>query len=586
MDFFSINMTIRVQKLLFWGIIFVVFFLFLQGQYAYLFYYQEQLRMFLLSKEYALDSLARVGGMADYIAGFFQQFYGLPGFGAVFTSLLLVACGVLLQKLLSMRMSKASLLPDVLALMPLCGLLILHLDVNYQITGTLAFFFCLVCWRIYIASANRWLSFSEIIGLTSLLYGIGGAVFMLFVCGLLVYECTMRRKYWIPAMGLLMLTGAFWLYFPLTQAWQSEMRLIALPDAYYEYLLDAKKCYWAWGLTLLVILLANLFRNRVVSSWKMAVAAFLLMAGVLGKIWADKDSILLYAYERDYYLRHQQWEKIIATFPSEHPTVPTLNVLNLALACRHELGDKMFSYPQNGSQTLVSSWNGSLIDAMICSDIFYQVGDIASAQKFAFEGLITSTRSNPRLLQRLVETNIICGAYPVAAKYIALLEKTLFYKDWARGQRAYLSDDGVRQCVEYQSKRKGWHNKEKYAVSVDFLKTLEQLLVNNPEADMALQYLSGFYLLNRSLSKFKQLYDTYFHTEVWRELTVHQQEAVIALAQDNPGEWARMGVGWEVEQHYGAFSQDMADKHNFLNFAEEMAQDYGNTYWFYLLFKK
>ena len=295
---------------------------------------------------------------------------------------------------------------------------------------------------------------------------------------------------------------------------------------------------------------------------------------------------MLYAYERDYYLRHQQWEKIIATFPSEHPTVPTLNVLNLALACRHELGDKMFSYPQNGSQTLVSSWNGSLIDAMICSDIFYQVGDIASAQKFAFEGLITSTRSNPRLLQRLVETNIICGAYPVAAKYIALLEKTLFYKDWARGQRAYLSDDGVRQCVEYQSKRKGWHNKEKYAVSVDFLKTLEQLLVNNPEADMALQYLSGFYLLNRSLSKFKQLYDTYFHTEVWRELTVHQQEAVIALAQDNPGEWARMGVGWEVEQHYGAFSQDMADKHNFLNFAEEMAQDYGNTYWFYLLFKK
>ena len=103
---------------------------------------------------------------------------------------------------------------------------------------------------------------------------------------------------------------------------------------------------------------------------------------------------------------------------------------------------------------------------------------------------------------------------------------------------------------------------------------------------MALQYLSGFYLLNRSLSKFKQLYDTYYHTEVWRDLTVHQQEAVIALAQDNPGEWARMGVGWEVEQRYGAFSQDMADKHNFLNFTEEMERDYGNTYWFYLLFKK
>ena len=579
-------MTIKIQKLLFWSIIFAALFLFLQGQYAYLFYYQEQLRLFLFSKTYAWNCVVNVGGVADYIAGFFQQFYRVPGIGAVFTSGLLVACGYLLQKLLSIGMPKPSLLPDVLALIPLGGLLVLHIDENYQIAGTIAFFFCLLFWWLYAVSDKRWISLGGTVVLTSLLYGIGGAVFTLFACGLLVYECTTRKKYWIPAIGLIVLTVLFWICFSLMEAWQGELRLIALPDAYYEYLLDAKKTYWWWGLTLWVGFAAVLFRNRSVSSWKMAVAALLLVAGALGKISVDKDPVLSYAYERDYYLRHQQWAKIVSTFPSEHPTIPTLNVLNLALACRHELGDKLFAYPQNGSQTLISSWDGSLIGAMICSDIFYQVGDIASAQKFAFEGLITTTRSNPRLLKRLVETNIIYGAYAVAEKYIGLLEQTLFYKDWALAQRAYLSDDGVRKCAEYQSKRNGWNHKGAYAVSVNFIETLEQLLVNNPEEDMALQYLSGFYLLNRSLSKFKQLYDTYYHTEVWRDLTVHQQEAVIALAQDNPGEWARMGVGWEVEQRYGAFSQDMADKHNFLNFTEEMERDYGNTYWFYLLFKK
>ena len=91
-------MTIKIQKLLFWSIIFAALFLFLQGQYAYLFYYQEQLRLFLFSKTYVWNCVVNVGGVADYIAGYFQQFYRVPGIGAVFTSGLLVGCGFLLQK--------------------------------------------------------------------------------------------------------------------------------------------------------------------------------------------------------------------------------------------------------------------------------------------------------------------------------------------------------------------------------------------------------------------------------------------------------------------------------------------------------
>ena len=69
------------------------------------------------------------------------------------------------------------------------------------------------------------------------------------------------------------------------------------------------------------------------------------------------------------------------------------------------------------------------------------MGDLSSAQKFAFEGYVSSVDGNPRLLQRLVQTNILTGAYAVAEKYIRILEQTLFYKEWAAEWRKYLYRD-------------------------------------------------------------------------------------------------------------------------------------------------
>lgn len=42
----------------------------------------------------------------------------------------------------------------------------------------------------------------------------------------------------------------------------------------------------------------------------------------------------------------------------------------------------------------------------------------------------------------------------------------------------------------------------------------------------------------------------------------------------------------KVELRYGAFDQDMNTKHGYVNFRDVMAGSYGDTYWFYLIFKK
>ena len=39
----------------------------------------------------------------------------------------------------------------------------------------------------------------------------------------------------------------------------------------------------------------------------------------------------------------------------------------------------------------------------------------------------------------LIQTNLVLGSYKVAEKYISLLEKTLFYSEWASSMRHFLN---------------------------------------------------------------------------------------------------------------------------------------------------
>ena len=71
------------------------------------------------------------------------------------------------------------------------------------------------------------------------------------------------------------------------------------------------------------------------------------------------------------------------------------------------------------------AWNKSTTISALLSDVYFTMGNVAAAQEMAFESNIGALcDGNPRMTQRLVQTNLIYGAYPVAEKYIAVLENT------------------------------------------------------------------------------------------------------------------------------------------------------------------
>ena len=111
----------------------------------------------------------------------------------------------------------------------------------------------------------------------------------------------------------------------------------------------------------------------------------------------------------------------------------------MALARKGILADEAFKYTQHGPRGLMVAWNKSTTISALLSDVYFTMGNVAAAQEMAFESNIGALcDGNPRMTQRLVQTNLIYGAYPVAEKYIAVLENTFYYKYWAKAQRKFL----------------------------------------------------------------------------------------------------------------------------------------------------
>ena len=235
----------------------------------------------------------------------------------------------------------------------------------------------------------------------------------------------------------------------------------------------------------------------------------------------------------------------------------------------------------------MAEWDHTVENALTLSEIYYQLGDIASAQKFAFEGNLSSQAGgNPRLLQLLVKTNLIFGAYPVARKYLYILQQTWGYRDWANEWMNYTNDEAVAKHPELGPKRLGLRGQGEMAVSGQLPKVLEQLMRNDPSNPMPVQYLTTYYLLNVNLKAFLALKEAHYGSPAWPKLTVPQQEAMVALLQQQPTEWVKHGVSLKVEHHFNEFDRDMNRYHNQMNVKEIMAEHYGTTYWYYLMFNR
>lgn len=577
-----------------WILFFVLITAYLQSFLSYNFFYQEQFSLFRFSQEYFIDSWSHIGGGAAYLAAFAIQFFKIPYVGPLLVGLLVTAMSVLLY---GMWKRSASELPfPLLYLLPGICSVWACVDFNYHLDGLLSLLIGVAClngyvrinsfvWRCAYGAVMAWAG-----------YYVAGPHLLWMVPAVVLLEIFYWRnrfKWW----SLLLLPWGFSLPFILYETGiGGEWRLLVSPDAYYHALLPSQKVNYlpAIFVILNVLAICLLHKNRkVLSGWKrwtFAGVQLLVLACIFHQGVSHYNAPKNYEIKvLDYYSRTGQWQQIL-DYPDLRAGQNALHACyqNLALSHLGKLGDELFRYPQCGRLGIVVSWNKSVNASMLLSDVYYQMGNIALAQEMAFEGMIASEHAvNPRLLLRLVQTNLIYGNYRVAEKYISLLEETWGYAEAAGSYRRFLDhpervaqdpDLGSRQaCIAHTS---GLTNPQKAALD-QF-----QIVCSNPDYQPAFQYYGAICLLCKDLKAFEELVVFKKQEAAVFSLPRAFQEAWVLLHADEPDLWASYGVTEEVAERFKEYGRLVATYQKEPNLAYRLQNSYQDTFWFYYMFTK
>ena len=582
----------KYKLVAFWLIVFGALFAFLQMCFEYHFYYIEQSQLFLFSEAYIRNKLLLPGGFSMLVAEFLVQFFIRPYVGALVTAALLTGVGVCTAGIVK-RIAPVSGL-FILYVLPILALLFMHFDFNYRVQGTVCYLMMMALLCGYMRIRNDLFRLVAGCVLVPVLFWLAGSITVLFAGMVCLFEGLRKTpKWYISLIGVaeVLLLGVGTVYFSL----MGEYRWVFGPDLYYHYTLHPKEIiYYSWICLPLVFLIAFFVRNKNSLSGKKlfaGISCIAQLAMIAAVLWWGmpkySDAKTLKLKKLDYFARTEQWDKTIEECKGKLTNFLYMCHLNMALANKGELSDKMFNFDQRGPQGLLVQWNKSENISCLLSDIYFTMGATASSQEMAFEGYVSAMEDgNPRMLKRLVQTNLIYGTYPVAEKYISILEKTYAYRDWAQSQRKYLyNDEVVESDPILGTRRRMLPDRNSLAMIKGLAGDLALFLEKGPANSAALQYLGAMYLLAKDLEGFKALVEKYYGTEFLPVLPVHFQEAVIVMSEKEPDYWKRFNVSETIVARFTDYKKQVLANRNNSAIAGLLNRSYGNTYWFYFMFK-
>lgn len=582
----------KYKLVAFWLVVFGALFAFLQTRFEYHFYYIEQSQLFLFTEAYIRNKLLLLGGFSMLVAEFLVQFFIRPYVGALVTAALLTGVGVCTAGIVK-RIAPVSGL-FILYVLPMLALLFMHFDFNYRVQGTVCYLMMMALLCGYMRIRNDLFRLVAGCVLVSVLFWLAGSIAVLFAGMVCLFEGLRKTpKWYISLIGVaeVLLLGVGTVYFSL----MGEYRWVFGPDLYYHNTLHPKEIiYYSWICLPLVFLVAFFIRNKNSLSgkkWRAGISCIVQLAMIGAVLWWGmpkySDAKTLRLKKLDYFARTEQWDKTIEECKGKLTNFLYMCHLNMALANKGELSDKMFNFDQRGSQGLLVQWNKSENISCLLSDIYFTMGATASSQEMAFEGYVSAMEDgNPRMLKRLVQTNLIYGTYPIAEKYISILERTYAYRDWAQSQRKFLYNDEVVESDPVLGiRRRMLPDRNSLAMINGLTGDLELFMEKGPANSAALQYLGAMYLLAKDLEGFKAMVEKYYGTEFLPVLPVHFQEAVIVMSEKEPDYWKRFNVSETTVARFADYKKQVLANRNNSAIAGLLNRSYGNTYWFYFMFK-
>jgi hypothetical protein len=575
--------------LLFFVLYFIWFLLF----DSYHLVYKEQTQLFRFGTSFFLSLLDRPGGISSYIGYFITQFYINPVSATITVTLqgiLLFILSAVILKHYEISGLLWRLVPPVL-LIPFAG------NQLYSTGTTAALLIVLLFLVIYIKIKNDKYRYAT---------GLVAGVFLYFLTGFFsivaVLLCAFHELIFNRSAKRFAAVTAYILMVCVIPLLSSRLIFFLKSDSIWLSLLplQLKKQIVPFFILLpgyfpLVILLSkparsllNRTRNFPGRTW-IKVPAGLVLFGILSFsvlhfTYDIKSEILL---QIDNSVQKGDWMKALDysfSYPGRNQLV--LYYGNMAMYKTGQMGDKMFHLQQAGIKGLWLDWKRNEITPFIGGELFYQLGYISEAHRWAFESM-EALGENPRSLKRLVVTSIISGDTLVARHFLNSLNKTLFYRKWAVNYSRMLDNPGSRlKDKEIAEKIRLNLKTDIFADSKNNDIGLAQLLADHPDNRMAFEYFMASKLLNKDIDGFVSMIPR-LRDLGYQRIPAHYEEAMIVYMNHTGKNIVPSGytISRETMEKLSGFAGAISKYGNNRSSAAKMLfHDYGGTYWYYLSF--
>ncbi len=549
--------------------------------------FQEQLQLFLCSGSYASDVCYLPGGVADYVGRFVTQFFLHTWGGVTLLSLLLVTLYVAVVQLIVNRPIVNRLIVHVLALLPVL-LMCRFLSDDSALLGGLVALLLVVLAAMRLPRRNLMAQGMVALVLLPAMYQLAGPLALLLAVmaagAMLRAERSLVTAVWIIVLTIEALVLPF--------VWR-ELLVLPLDRLFYglHYYRNPQVTpvwLWASGIMVTVLYVLPLREPKCgMRSWTMCIA-WASVTAMVCVVAMGYNARVEEAMHYDFMARMQHWNRIMRTADQRKPNgqIP-VTALNLALAMKGRMADHMFEYQQNGSTGLLPVFVRDAVSPLVTSEAYYQLGMVNTAQRFTFEAqeAIPDFQKSVRCYKRLAETNLICGRYEVARKYLMALRQTLFYREWADETLALLgNEEAIDRHEEYGRLRQCIVADDYFYSERDIPQMLGRQFLANPTNRIAFEYLLAANLLAGDIGTFVQCFDMGFTQLGYSQIPTAWQQALLMwwsrthTAQEQmPG-----GIRPEVKQQLNEFYAMVQQKRP----EAEIAQRFGETYWYYYFYMR
>lgn len=573
------------------GIFFVAAFMYFCFIGNYVLFFQETQSLFIFSRDYLIDYLQKPGAPLDYAARFLTQFY--PG---KITGSLIIACVLSLPAVLLFRVissiEMAKPFRFLLPLIPSFLLMILQANYFHLMVHNLGFILILLFYMYLIFPGKRFLKIIAV-ALFPLFYYFAGAyafVFALIVAVHCIFYEKSRHPLLFPSLIIVAGAASFlvsWKFIflqPLEQFILFPLPLLENPTYRIIFsLLAAIIVFYPLILRLAVSWKNQKLNVTLVSSG----SVFLAFAALFFMVSTTYNSQTARVIELERLIFAGKWEQAVKF----HEKKPSMNLVgqyfyNIALSESDQLCDRLFRGRQDfGTNSLVLPWGDEHLSRG--AYLYYSIGLINEAHRWAYEEMVVYG-FRAENLKILTKTSLITGDYRMAAKYAAILKKTVFYRRLGKEYEHLAGNpDLISSHPELGEKLKLLPGYNFFVQFNEPLTNLPLMLMELPYNRKAFEYYMAALMLSKNVEGLMTILNK-LKDNGYTAIPHHIEEAVMVY-YNSVARYPDLG-GMEISKETATrfsryFTAYVNGRKNQAALKPMMEAGFGDTFWYYFHFK-